>query len=158
MKILKNRVLILVLCVLAAQSAGLIGSYFTFPAIGSWYSGLNKPFFNPPNWIFGPVWTILYTLVGISLFYIYLSKNKLRKITLRLFIVHLLLNSLWSIIFFGLKNTGLAFIEIVILWLTLIYLMKLFNRFEKRAFYLFIPYLIWITFASFLNLSIAILN
>ncbi|KKQ26458.1 MAG: Integral membrane protein [Candidatus Woesebacteria bacterium GW2011_GWA1_37_8] len=158
MKLLKIHVLTLVLCIFAAQSAGLIGAIFTFSAIDSWYLGLNKPFFNPPNWIFGPVWTILYSLIGISLYFVIISKNKLRSKTLKLFFIHLVLNGLWSIIFFGLKNPAVALMEILIMWTTLIYLMYLFNRFEKRAFYLFIPYLLWVTFASILNLSIWYLN
>lgn len=150
----------LVIAVVVCQMAGIVGAFFTTPAIPTWYMGLNKPSFNPPSWVFGPVWTILYTLMGISVYKIWLKgiKNKKVSFAIKLFGIHLILNSLWSIIFFGAKNLGLAFVEIVILWVLIIYVIKLFWKIEKLAGILLLPYLVWVSFATILNLSIWTLN
>lgn len=151
----------LIVSIFVCQLAGFIGSFFTVSSIPTWYSTLNKPFFNPPNWIFGPVWIILYLLMGISLYLIWNNKSgktKQFKIAITFFISQLVLNSLWSIIFFGLKLPLIAFIEIIVLWifilLTIIYSYKI----SKIASYLLIPYILWVSFASILNLSIYLLN
>lgn len=145
--------------ILLCQLAGLIGSIFTFQAIPDWYVTLNKPIFSPPNWLFGPVWTILYTLMGIALFLVVeKGKGKKRKIAIKVFLTQLALNSLWSIIFFGLKLPSLAFLEIVIMWTFIILSIKQFLPISKTAAYLLVPYLLWVTFASVLNLSIFVLN
>jgi translocator protein len=147
----------LIVSILLAQLAGIIGSLFT--EIGSWYQDLIKPSFNPPNWIFGPVWTILYLLMGISLYLVWNSKkSKERKIGLYFFFIQLILNSLWSILFFGLNNPLLAFIEIIILWFAILLTLIYFYRVRKAAGYLLIPYLLWVSFASILNYFILILN
>lgn len=145
----------LILSIIFAQSAGLIGTFFTINSIPNWYALLNKPTFSPPNWIFGPVWTVLYTLIGISLYRIWI-KNK--KNSLKLFTFHLLLNAIWSPIFFGLKNLGLAFVIIIIMDITLIVIIRRFIKLDKLAAYLLVPYLLWISFASLLNLSFWKLN
>ncbi|PIR07329.1 MAG: TspO protein [Candidatus Komeilibacteria bacterium CG11_big_fil_rev_8_21_14_0_20_36_20] len=140
--------------------AGLIGSLFTRPAIDTWYAGLDKPFFNPPNWIFAPTWTILYILIGIAFYLIWQSGQKREQIKLALivFIVHLFLNAGWSIIFFGWQNSQIAFIDIVILWMMIAWLLDLFYKIRKSAMYLLIPYFLWVSFALLLNLSIWQLN
>lgn len=140
--------------------AGVIGSIFTNPSIPVWYGGLNKPPFNPPNWIFGPVWTILYILMGISAYLIYEKglKNKRVRSALIIFGVQLLLNSLWSIIFFGWHLLLLAFLELVLLWAAIILSIISFNRISRTAAYLLIPYILWVSFAAVLNLSIWLLN
>lgn len=140
--------------ILLCQAAGAIGSIFTFSAIPNWYAYLTKPFFNPPNWIFGPVWTTLYTLMGIAVYLVW----KKRKGIPFWFWVQLVLNALWSILFFGLQNPTIAFIGIVFLWLSIFLTITSFYRIHKTAAYLMIPYLLWVTFASLLNASIALLN
>ncbi len=144
----------LIFSIILAQSAGGVGTLFTFSAIPTWYALLNKPSFSPPNWLFGPVWTILYTLIGISLYLIWTNK----KGTLKLFLFHLFLNAIWSPIFFGAKNLGLAFIVILIMDITLIIVIRNFYKINKVAGLILIPYLIWISFASLLNFSIWRLN
>ena len=145
----------LIISIILAQSAGFIGTFFTIPAIETWYMLLNKPSFSPPNWLFGPVWTILYTLIGISLYRIWV-KNK--KGSLKLFFFHLFLNAIWSPIFFGLKNLGLAFFVIILMDISLIVIIKNFYKLNKIAGLILIPYLLWISFASFLNYSVWKLN
>lgn len=142
------------------QLAGLIGALFTFSAIPSWYAYLDKPPFSPPNYLFGPVWTILYTLMGISAYLIYKKglKKKEVKSALKVFAAQLILNSLWSIFFFGLRNPELAFAEIILMLATIVVTILRFNKISKTAAYLLIPYLLLVSFASILNLSIALLN
>ncbi len=139
--------------------AGGIGSYFTFSEISSWYSTLEKPFFNPPNFLFGPVWTILYILMGYSFYLVWISKDSSRKHSaIKLFLTQLTLNTLWSFIFFGLHNPTLAFINIIFLWISILLTIKVFFIISKISAYLLIPYILWVTFASILNLAIVILN
>ncbi len=137
---------------------GLLGSFFTFSAIPEWYQTLNKPFFSPPNWLFGPVWTVLYIFMGISLYLIWDSKGKGKSKALKIFWIQLFLNAIWSIIFFGMRNPGLALIDIVALWIAIILTIKSFYKISKPAAYLLIPYLLWVSFAAILNYSIWILN
>lgn len=144
----------LIFSIILAQSAGGIGTFFTFDAIPTWYAFLNKPVFSPPNWLFGPVWTVLYTLIGISLYLIWTNK----KGSLKLFLFHLFLNAIWSPIFFGAKNLGLAFLVILVMDITLIIIIKNFYKVNKIAGLILIPYLLWISFASVLNFTIWQLN
>ncbi len=138
--------------------AGVVGSIFTFSAIPTWYATLAKPSFNPPNWLFGPAWTILYILMGIALYLIWTSATQNKKIAYMAFFVQLILNALWSIIFFGAHNLGLAFGEIVLLWLAIIWTILEFRKISKPAGYLLIPYIFWVTFAAILNFSVWRLN
>ncbi len=140
--------------------AGIIGSFFTFEAIPTWYASLQKPEFNPPSWLFSPVWTTLYILMGISLYTVWTTDKslKLKRAALWFFSLQILLNTLWSIIFFGFKNPTLAFIEIIMLWLSIAMTMVLFQRFSRVAAQLLLPYLLWVTFASVLNGAIMVLN
>lgn len=165
MKILTNcmkkiNFLLLIGAVVVCLLAGMIGSFFTTPAITSWYSGINKPDFNPPNWIFGPVWTALYILMGISLYLVLEKgiKKKGVKLAVSVFGIQLALNSVWSILFFGLGSPFLAFIEILFLWGAIAATMYLFYKINKNAAYLLIPYICWVSFAAFLNYSIWIIN
>lgn len=137
--------------ILICEAAGIIGSFFTAPAIGGWYQGLAKPSFNPPAWIFGPVWTILYALMGIAL---YLLWKKKAKAALILFGIQLVLNTLWSIVFFGLKNPQLAFVEILFLWLFILLTMQSSWRYSREVVYLLLPYWLWVSFAAVLNYSL----
>jgi len=149
-----NNYLRLLLAILVCQLAGVVGSFFTFSAVRDWYAYIEKPFFSPPNWVFGPVWTTLYTLMGISL---YLVWRKGKGVSVW-FWVQLVLNTLWSILFFGLRNPSLAFFEIVILWISIFLTIKQFYRVHRAAGFLLVPYLLWVTFAALLNVSIAMLN
>ncbi len=133
--------------------AGIVGSFFTISSIPTWYVTLNKPSFSPPNWIFGPVWTILYILMGISLYLVW-TKKKIPPV----FWIQLILNAAWSVIFFGLKNPTLALIEIAALWIVIVLTIKAFSKINKLAGRLLIPYLLWVSFASILNLMIVLLN
>jgi len=150
-----NKFIKLIVSILLCQLAGFIGAVFTTPAIPAWYTSLNKPNFSPPNWLFGPVWILLYTLMGISFYFIWQKKAKREMI---IFLIHLAINSLWSIIFFGLKNLSLSFLVIIFLWSMIVLLIIKFSKIKKLASYLLIPYFLWISFASFLNLSIWLLN
>lgn len=142
------------------QMAGIIGSIFTTPAIPTWYANINKPSFRPPNWVFAPVWTTLFLLMGIALFLVLRKglKNKNVKIAFLFFIFHLVLNTLWSVLFFGLKSPFAAFVEIIFLWASILISIILFSQISRIAGYLLIPYLLWVSFASVLNFSIWQLN
>jgi benzodiazapine receptor len=150
----------LLFSVIVCNAAGVIGSFFTSPNIPVWYASLAKPAFVPPNWVFAPVWTTLFILMGISAYLIW-EKEKFSekgKKALGVFGLQLLLNIMWSVLFFGLKNLGAAFIEIIVLWAFIAYSTYLFSKIDKRAAYLLLPYIAWVTFASVLNLSLWMLN
>ena len=149
-----------IIFILISQAAGIVGSVFTTSKIPTWYAGLNKPFFNPPGWIFGPVWITLYTMMGVASYFVWQKRgeNPLANTALIIFFVHLIFNALWSILFFGLQNPMWAFLEIIILLVMIIVLVILFYKIDKRAAYLLIPYLLWVSFASVLNFSIWRLN
>ncbi len=150
----------LIIAVAVSLSAGVIGSFFTSPAIPGWYAALQKPALNPPGWVFAPVWTVLYILIGISLFLIWSEgvKKKEIKTAIIIFFVQLFLNASWSFVFFGMKNPGWALVNIVSLWLIIAVMMILFYKINKKAAYLLTPYIIWVGFASYLNYAIWILN
>lgn len=149
----------LILAVGICLGAGVLGSFFTVSSIPTWYATLNKPTFSPPNWVFGPAWTILYILMGISLYLAVSGKRKGERIkAVRIFGIQLILNVLWSIIFFGMKNPTLAFVNVVALWIAIVLTIKSFHRINHLAAYLLIPYLLWVSFASLLNFFIVILN
>lgn len=149
----------LIASIIICQLAGIIGAVFTTPSISGWYASLNKPFFNPPNWLFGPVWTILYLLMGISLYLVWNQKKGMEtKTALIFFAIQLGLNTLWSIIFFGLRLPSVAFVEILILLLFIVLTIIKFFPISKVSAYLLIPYLLWVSFASVLNFYIFILN
>jgi tryptophan-rich sensory protein len=153
--------IIKLLCsIIGCELVGILGTPFSIAAIPTWYTSLNKPFFSPPTWIFGPVWTILYFLMGVS-FYLILQKGWKKKAVKNagmFFIAQLALNFLWSPIFFGLKSPLLGLITIVAMWILIITTMKKFYPLSKLAFYLLIPYLLWVSFATVLNAAILILN
>jgi len=150
----------LLIAIAICQAAGFIGSIFTVPAIPSWYSTLVKPELNPPSWVFGPVWTTLYALMGIAAFLVWKHgvNDKPVRIALGAFALQLLLNTSWSIVFFGLQNPALAFVNILAMWLTIAWTMFLFYRVSKTALWLLVPYILWVSFAAYLNFSIWILN
>jgi benzodiazapine receptor len=142
-----------------AQSAGLIGSIFTSSSVNTWYQTLKRPVLNPPSWVFGPVWITLYTLMGISSYLVWQQRDLPgAKTALWFYGIQLALNALWSILFFGLKSPGLAFGGIVILLVTIIITTVLLWKINPWAGALMIPYIVWVSFASYLNYSIWTLN
>lgn len=146
--------------ILICELAGAIGSIFTAPAISTWYATLEKPAFNPPNWLFGPAWTILYLLMGIAAYLIWekgFGKKEV-KIALAIFAIQLFLNIIWSFLFFGLKSPGLALGEIIILWLAIFATLVVFYRISKPAGLILVPYILWVTFAAILNFAVVQLN
>ncbi len=149
-----------IVSILIAQLAGLLGSFFTVASVNSWYLTINKPSWNPPGWLFGPVWISLYTLMGIAAYLVWQKRNSGQSIKAALVIygIHLILNALWSIIFFGLKNPGLALVEIMGLLFFIVLTMVLFYKIRPVTFLLLLPYLLWTSFATFLNFIIWRLN
>lgn len=145
-------------CILLCEAIGGIGAIFTTPAINSWYATLAKPAFNPPNWIFAPVWTFLFALMGIALYLVWTNTVKDKKLAYTFFFIQLALNLLWSILFFGAQLPGFAFVEIIILWIFILLTIINFYRISKPAGIIMIPYLLWVTFASILNYAIYSLN
>ncbi|HYD93211.1 MAG TPA: TspO/MBR family protein [Candidatus Paceibacterota bacterium] len=151
--------LALVIFVLISQGAGLLGSFFTASAIDSWYASLVLPAVAPPNWVFGPVWTLLYLFMGIALWLVWRKRaEKKTYLAYSLFGIQLILNTLWSYIFFGLQNPAAAFIEIIILWIAILGTVVVFTKASRTAGILLAPYLLWVTFAAYLNLQIWQLN
>lgn len=146
--------------VVVCQITGVVGSIFTRPSIPTWYSALQKPDFTPPDWLFAPVWITLYTLMGISAYLVWNKgfENKNIKISLFIFTVQLLLNALWSFLFFGLHSPLYAFIEIIILWVAIAIVILNFFRISLPAGFLLLPYLFWVSFAVVLNFYIMKLN
>jgi tryptophan-rich sensory protein len=147
-----NKWIKLIICILICQLAGIIGSLFTISSITSWYANLNKPFFTPPDWLFGPVWLILYTLMGISLYLIWNEKSKGKiKIPLFIFFIQLVLNALWPIMFFGFQLIFYGLIEIIIMWTFIALTMFSFYRISRKAALILVPYIAWVTIATLLN-------
>lgn len=146
---------LIVLCFIAAS----IGGAVTGPKIDSWYAILTKPSFNPPNWIFGPVWTTLYLMMALAAWLVWRERGWAgAKGPLTLFAVQLALNVLWSCLFFGLESPGLAFVEVLVLWAAIAATMAAFWLRSKPAGLLFLPYLAWVSFAAVLNFTIWRLN
>jgi len=153
-------ILKLVVSIIICHLAGIIGSLFTAPAIDSWYQFLEKPIFNPPSWVFAPAWLVLYTLMGISLYLIWKTEDKwkLKRIAIIFFATQLILNGLWSIIFFGAKNPMWAFFEILLLWIFIGLTFSFFYMIKRKSAYLLLPYWLWVSFAALLNVCIWYLN
>ncbi|MBI2315069.1 tryptophan-rich sensory protein [Candidatus Daviesbacteria bacterium] len=145
---------------IGCELVGIAATPFTLSAIQTWYQTLNKPSFSPPNWVFGPAWTILYFLMGVAAYLVWIKglEKKAVKNALAFFIAQLVFNFLWSILFFGLHSPILGLIDILILWTLILITIIKFYKISKTAAYLLIPYLLWVTFATILNLSIVLLN
>lgn len=149
----------LLICILIPLLIGAISGYYTATSITTWYAALHKPSFNPPNYLFGPVWTALYILMGISLFIVLNKaraeeKNKIRIV----FSIQLILNFLWSFLFFKFQQLGLALAEIILMWFSILYMIFVFYKTSKLAALMNIPYLLWVSFATLLTYSIYSLN
>jgi translocator protein len=149
----------LVISILIPLALGAIAGRFTAQAVPEWFASLNRPSFSPPNWIFGPVWTVLYILLGISLFLIWKQiPSKERANALWIFSVQMFLNFIWSFVFFYFNQIGLALIVIIGLWLSITLMLVSFYKIKPLSAYLNIPYFLWVTFASALNAGYYILN
>ena len=154
---LRNKYLTFILFFIITFSASLIGGLATVSFKEPWYSTLIKPSFNPPDWVFGPVWTILYLMMTIAIWSYWHSKNNDMN-TVYIYFIHLVFNSAWSIVFFVYHNIFLALIVLLILISLILVLIVRFRRVKKMSSYLMVPYLLWTIFALILNLSILILN
>jgi translocator protein len=154
---LKNKFLSFILFLLLTYSASAIGGYVTVGFKEPWYSLINKPSFNPPSWIFAPVWTILYFMITIAIWKFWHSKNRDMN-TIYIYFIHIVFNTTWSIVFFGLHKILLALLVLMILIYLIIILILRFKRVNMLSFYLMIPYLLWCCFALTLNFSLFLIN
>ena len=155
-----NNFVKLVIAVGVCELVGVLSSIFTVSAIPTWCADLIKPALNPPSWVFGPAWIMLYFLMGVAAFLIWKKgfERKDVKLALGIFGVQLFLNAIWSIIFFGLKNPGWAFVDITLLWLAILGTIIIFSKISRPAMFLLLPYILWVSFAGYLNYSIWTLN
>ncbi len=150
----------LVISIVACEVAGLIGAVFTTGAIPTWYAALQKPAFTPPNWLFAPAWTTLYLLMGIAAFIIWrrgLADRQVR-LALLIFCIQLVLNILWSVVFFGLKTPLYGLVVIILLWIAILITILRFRKISVAAAWIMVPYILWVSFATALNAGILILN
>jgi tryptophan-rich sensory protein len=146
--------------IVISQLAGVIGSVFTFESVSTWYSGLDKPFFNPPSWVFGPVWTTLYLLMGVAAYLVWEKRAETPAVrsALAWFGTQLALNTAWSIAFFGLRSPWAGVAVIALLWIAIIATIRAFWGVRRPSAYLMVPYILWVSFAAVLNLSLALMN
>jgi benzodiazapine receptor len=156
-----NKLTRIIIAVIVCLAVGYSSSQVTRTGVETWYPTIVKPFFNPPNWIFAPVWTLLFVLMGIAAGLVWdkiKEQNEAVKKALGFFLIQLVLNAIWSYLFFGLKNPMLALIEIALLWLMIYETYLKFIKINKIGGYLLVPYLAWVAFAGILNASIWWLN
>ena len=155
----KSELFKLLVSLILPLGVGAVAGIFTAQGVQEWYLTLNRPSFNPPNWIFAPVWTTLYILMGISLFLIWkLETSKARNFAILAFTIQLLFNFAWSFIFFYFNMLGIALIEIILLWVSIVTMLVLFYKIKPITAYMNIPYLLWVSFASLLNGAYYMLN
>ena len=158
-KLARTEFPLLIFSILLPQLVGTVGALFTFPSIASWYMFLEKPSFTPPDWLFGPVWSTLYVLMGISLFLVVRHAIKGSSIrAVQLFFLQLFLNLLWSIVFFGSHSIGGGLVVIITMWFLIVLTILKFAKISQTASLLLLPYLAWVTFATYLNFAIFMLN
>lgn len=150
----------LIISILIPVLVGAISGFFTSSGVEGWYVFANKPWFNPPNWIFAPVWTILYILMGIALFLVWKADapKKIKQPAIIFFTIQLILNFFWSIIFFKMQQPGWAFVEIILMWMMILITILWFGKINAAAAWLLVPYICWVSFACILNYSIWQLN
>jgi benzodiazapine receptor len=158
--IFKNKIGTYIVSVVAVVAIGFAGTFFTTPSIGTWYAGITKPSFNPPAWVFGPVWTILFVMIGLSLGMVLNSAriSKYRSVAIKIFIVQLVLNLAWSYLFFSLHRPDFSAIEILILFGMIGVNIYYASKVHKTAGWLLVPYIVWVGFAAVLNITIWSLN
>ncbi len=158
---IRSRIFALLGWIVLCEAAGAIGAFFTVSAIPVWYAALAKPVFAPPSWLFGPVWTTLYLLMGVAAWLVWRNKRTaplLRRRALRLFFIQLVLNAVWSPVFFGLHSLSGALALIVLLWLAIAVTIAAFARVSRAGAWLLAPYLAWVTFATYLAYALWSLN
>lgn len=156
---LRSNIVKLILSLIIPLSVGAVAGMFTSQAVPTWYASLNRPSFSPPNWVFGPVWTSLYILLGISFFLIWKeSPSQQRNRAIIVFASQMILNFAWSFIFFYFNMIGIALLEIILLWVNIAVMIYLFYKLKPLAAYLNIPYLLWVSFATILNAGYYFLN
>lgn len=150
----------LVISILIPLLTGSVAGVFTTKGVNGWYAAAQKPWFNPPNWLFAPVWTTLYILMGVALYLIWKSvtEKRIKQTAIVLFGIQLVLNFAWSFIFFSLQQTGWALAELVIMWLAILFTILQFGRISSVAAWLLVPYISWVSFAGVLNYAIWSLN
>ncbi|MEO7394038.1 MAG: TspO/MBR family protein [Chitinophagaceae bacterium] len=155
-----NNTVKLIISIAIPVGVGVLSGLFTTPEISGWYQTIVKPAWNPPNWIFGPVWTTLYLMMGIALYLIWKSDNDpiAKKTAITLFTLQLVFNFLWSFIFFNQHQIGWSLIEIIVLWIFILLTILAFAQVNKIAAWLLVPYISWVSFATILNYTIWKLN
>lgn len=148
------------LWILLCELIGVIGAVFTVASIPTWYASLIKPVFSPPNWLFGPVWTLLYALLGIAGYVVWIrrAKKKGAHDAMRWFFINLFFNALWSPVFFGMRNIVAGYVLLSIIWITCIFMIDRFTKIDKISAYLVLPYFVWVSFATVLSFNIWLLN
>ena len=155
-----NNPLKFIISLVITLGIGFSGSFFTRPEIDGWFQTITKPSWNPPNYIFGPVWTTLYVLMGIALFLVWKSRanERLKKPAFTFFVIQLVLNFLWSLIFFNQHEIGWAMVDIILLWIFILLTIFSFAKINKTAAWLLVPYISWVSFAAILNFTIWRMN
>ena len=150
----------IIVSIILCLGLGFLSGFSSADVINTWYADLNKPFFNPPNWLFGPAWTVLYIMIGIAFAYVWDDETDdgLKSKAIKFFLIQFVLNLLWTPVFFMLKQPLAALFIIVLLLAMIILTMKAFKNVDNRPFYLMIPYFLWVCFATLLNASIVYLN
>ncbi len=155
----KNDIFGLIVFLTISLTVSVIGGAITTSSVGNWFPTLNKPEFNPPNWVFGPVWALLYLLMAVAAWRVWRCAGfRKAKLALIFFFSQLALNLAWSFLFFGMRRVDLALIDIVFLLFAIVLTAILFWRIDRVASMLFVPYILWVSFATYLNLSIWVLN
>ncbi len=157
MKVLK-RIGQCALAIIVSLGAGALGSLATVPNIPMWYAGLDKPPLLPPNEVFGPTWSVLYVMMGVALFLVWIANEKKTRQTYVSYGAQLALNTLWSFVFFGLHLPWVGLVVIVLLLAAIVWTMREFAKVSKPAMWLLVPYLAWVSFATYLTIGVAILN
>ena len=152
----QKKYLSLIIILIITFTASYLGSFVTTTFKEPWYSSLILPSFNPPSWVFPPVWTLLYFMMSIAIWIIWI--NFFDKNILKIYFIHLFFNSIWSVIFFGFHFIGLALIDLLIILIFIVILMKIYYSKNRMSFYLMIPYFLWSTYALVLNFTIFIIN
>ena len=156
-----NNLIKAIISIAVPLGVGAAGSLFTTPEIKDWYLTIQKPDWNPPDWVFGPVWTLLYILMGIAFYLVWkneVANKSIKKTAITLSAIQLVLNFCWSYIFFGCHQVGWALVEIGVLWLFILLCSIFFARISKAAAWLLVPYIAWVSFAAVLNYTIWELN
>lgn len=154
-------ILALAITILTVEIVGASGAIFTGQGLSMWYDTLQRPALSPPNWVFGPVWTVLFALIGIAVWLVWRgadSSPREARVAFAIFVVHFAFNIGWSAVFFGMQEIGWGLVVIGILWLLIVATMWAFGRVDRRTVLLLVPYLLWVSFAAFLNYRFWVLN